>query len=112
MYLDYEKLIGIGLTTESELVSMRFSEIPPTGADNFSFLQKVWEQAKLRSFQDFFCCDYNKDVVPTLEAMQKMVEFYHNKSIDMLNLACTLPNLASSTSAKFFPFKESDKDLL
>ena len=59
----------------------------------------------------------NKDVVPTLEAMQKMLDFYHKKGIDLLKLGCTLPNLADiclhkSTSTKFYPFIESDKDLL
>ena len=49
--------------------------------------------------------------------MQKMIEFYHNKGIDMLKLGCTLPNLANiwlhkSTDSKFYPFTESDKDLL
>ena len=59
----------------------------------------------------------NKDVVPTLEAMQKKFEFYHQKQIDMLKLGFTLPNLANiclhkSTDSKFYPFCESDKDLL
>ena len=59
----------------------------------------------------------NKDVVPTLEAMQKMIAFYHHKGIDMLKLGCTLPNLANiclhkPTKAKFYPFTENDKDLL
>ena len=49
--------------------------------------------------------------------MQKMVEFYHNKGIDMLELACTLLNpanicLHSSTKAKFYPFTDCHKDLL
>ena len=49
--------------------------------------------------------------------MQKMLVFYHKKGIDMWKLGCTLPNLANiclhkSTSAKFYPFTESDKDLL
>ena len=48
----------------------------------------------------------NNDVVPNLEAMQKMIEFYHQKKIDMLKLGCTLPNLANicrhkSTDSKF-----------
>ena len=52
-------------------------------------------------------------VVPTLEAMQKMLAFYHKKRIDMLKLGCTLPNLAKiclhkSNSAKFYPFAETD----
>ena len=59
----------------------------------------------------------NKYVVPTLEAMQKMIAFYHDKDIDMLKLGCTLPNLAiiclhKSTDAKFNPFMEGDKHLL
>ena len=57
-----------------------------------------------------------KDVEPTLEVMQKMIGFYHDKDIDMLKLGCTLPNLANiclhkSTDAKFYPFTEADKDL-
>ena len=67
-------------------------------------------------FKDFLKWYNNKDVVPTLEAMQKMIQFYHNKGIDMLKLGCTLPNLAilclhKSTNYKFYPFCESDKDL-
>ena len=59
----------------------------------------------------------NKDVVPILEAMQKMMEIYHQKVIDMVKLGCTLPNMANiclhkSTESKFHPFTESDKDLL
>ena len=33
-HLDYEKLIGSGLATESALVKMRLFKIPPTGAQN------------------------------------------------------------------------------
>ena len=71
----------------------------------------------MKYFSDFFKWYNIKDVVPTLEAMQKMIEFYHNKGIDMLKLGCTLPNLANnclhkSTGSKFYPFTESDKNLL
>ena len=61
---------------------------------------------------------YNiEDVVPTLEAMQKMIAFYHDKDIKMLKLGCTLPKLANiclhkSTDAKIYPFTEGDKELL
>ena len=46
-----------------------------------------------------------------------MIDFYHDKDIDMLKLGCTLPNLANiclhkSTNAKFYPFTEGEKDLL
>ena len=71
----------------------------------------------MQYFPDFLKWYNNKDVVPTLEAMQKMIEFYHNKEIDMLKLGCKLPNLANiclhkSTDSKLYPFTESDRDWL
>ena len=59
----------------------------------------------------------NKDIVPTLEAMQKTIDFNHDKEIDMLKLGCTLLNRANiclhkSTHAKIYPFTERHKDLL
>ena len=49
--------------------------------------------------------------------MQKMVDFYHIMEIDMLKLGCTLQKLANichhkSTTAKFYSFTVSGKDLL
>ena len=46
-----------------------------------------------------------------------MMVFNHDKGIDTLKLGCILPNLANiclhkSTDAKFYPFREGDKDLL
>ena len=63
----------------------------------------------MSSFKDFLRCYKKKDVVPTLEAMQKKIAFYHVKVIDILKLGCTLPNLANiclykSSDAKFCPF--------
>ena len=53
--------------------------------------------------------------MPILEAIQKNVDFYHHKDIDMLKLGCTLPKMAKfclqkSTDAKFYPFMERDRD--
>ena len=62
----------------------------PTGAGNNAYLQKIWHNKHMQSFADFSKWYNNKDVVPTLEAMQKMIEFYHNKAIDMLKLGFTL----------------------
>ena len=90
--------------------------IPPTGVANYSYLQSVWENNNMQFFSDFLKWYNNKDVVPTLEAMQKMIGFYHNKENGMLKFGCTLPNLAKiclnkTTDSKFYPFTESDKDL-
>ena len=110
-------LIGSGKTTECAVVKLRFSEIASFGAENYSYLQKVREQEKMQSFDDFLRWYNNKDVFPTLEAMQKRVEFFHNKGIDTPKLGFTLPNLANiclhiSFSSKFYPLTENDKDVL
>ena len=70
----------------------------------------------MTTFKVFLQCYNNKDVVTTLEAMQKKIQFYHQKEIDLLKLGYTLPNLANnclhkSTNEKFYPFCKSDRDL-
>ena len=116
-YNDFQNLVNSGLSTEQAVAKLRMDRIPPTGTENYSYLQSVWENNNMEKFSDFFKWYNNKDVVPTLEDIQKLIEFYHNKGIDMLKLGCTLPNLANiclhkSTDSKFYPFTESDKDLL
>ena len=54
---------------------------------------------------------------PNTRSNAKMLAFYHKKGIGMLKLGCTLPNLAKnylhkSTSTKFYPLIETDKDLM
>ena len=115
-YLDYEKLMCSNMTTEAALVKMTRSEISPKGAVNYSYLQKVWEQENFQAIKDLSRRNINKEVVPTFEAMQKKVKFYHNKGIDMLKVGCTLHNLTniclqSSTSVMFYHFTDSEKDL-
>ena len=61
----------------------------------------------MSSLKDLLRWYNNKDIVPTLEALQKTIVFYHDKNIDMLKLGCTLPNLANIclhkfTDAKFY----------
>ena len=116
-YNDFQNLVYSGFTTEEEVAQLRMDRLPPTGAENYSYLQNVWVSEGMKSFRDFLMWYNNKDVVPTLEAMQKMIEFYHQKEIDMLKLGCTLPKLAKicrqkSIDSKFYPFTESVKDLL
>ena len=116
-YNDFQNLVNSGSTTEQAVINLRMGRIPPTGAENYSCLQSVWENNNMQYFSVFLKWYNNKDVVPTLEAMQKMIDFYHNKGIDMLKLGCTLPNMANicllkSTDSKYFPFTQSDKELL
>ena len=110
-YKNFQNLVNSGLTTEQAVAKLRKDRTPPTGAENYTCLQSVWGNNNMQNFSDFLKWCNKKDVVPILEAMQKMTEFYHNKGIDMLKLGCTLPNLANvclhkSTDSKFYPFTE------
>ena len=116
-YTDYVNLLKSGLTTEQDVVKLNLSKPPPPGIENYQYLQQIWKHEQMSSFKDFLRWSNNKDVVPTLEAMQKLIAIYHDKDIDMLKLGCTLPNLANicshkSTDAKFYPLTGGDKDLL
>ena len=116
-YSDYQKLLSCGLKTEEALSKMKLSKPPPSGEENYQFLLDIWNHQNMCTFKDFLRWYNNKDVVPILEAMQKMLAFDHKKGIDTLKLGCTPPNLANicllkSTNAKFYPFTETDKDLL
>ena len=115
-YNNFQNLDNSGLTTEQAVAKLRMDRIHPTGAENFSYFQNVWVSEGMKYFKDFLLWYSNKDVVPTLEAWQKMMEFYHQNQIHMLKLGCTLPNLTNnclhkSTYSKFYPFTQSDQDL-
>ena len=89
----------------------------PSSEKNYQCLLDIWNHETICTFKDFLRWYNNKDVVSTLEEKQKVLAFCHKKRINMLKLGCTLPNLANaclskSTSAKFYPFSKTDKDLL
>ena len=94
-FTDFKKMLKSGFSQQEALKKLRLMVVPPSGVDNYNYLESVWEQEQMTFFLDFVRWYNNKDIVTTLEAMQKMVKFYHNKGIDMLKLGCTLPNLAN-----------------
>ena len=113
----YVNLLKSGLSIEQAVIKLKLSKPPTNGIENYHYLQQIRKQEQMSSFRDFLRWYNNKDVVRTLEAVQKMNAFYHDKDIDMLKLGCTLPNLANfclhkSTDAKFYPITEADKDPL
>ena len=116
-YSDYQTLLSSGLKTEESLSKKKLSKPPPSGGENYQYLLDIWNHEKMCTFKDFLRWYNKKDVVPKLKAMQKMIAFYHKRRIVMLKLGCTLPSLANiclhkSTSAKFYPFTGTDKNLL
>ena len=114
VFTDFTKLLNEALFHQEALKKIRLKEKRPPGVENYIYMKSVWDQEQRTIFQDFIKRYNNKDVVPTLESMQKKVEFYHNKEIDMLKFGCTLPNLANiylhKSTNKFYPFVGADKD--
>ena len=84
-YLGYEKLMHNGLMTKSSLVDRILCGRPPAGAENYSHFQKMWKQEIMQSIKHVLRRYNNKDFDPTLEAIEKMVEFHLNKGVDVLN---------------------------
>ena len=104
-----------GIEEKEALKKLKLKTVPKNAEENYRELQNIWEKENMNTFRDFLKWYNNKEVVPTLDAMTKMIQFYHSKQIDMLKLGYTLPNLAngflhSSTDAVFFPFCEQDKE--
>ena len=116
--VDYDKFVELkngGMEQDEILKKLRLKKVPQNAEENYLELQNIWERKGMQTFRDFLMWYNNKDVEPTLEAMKKMISFYHSRQVDMLKLGYTLPNLAnrflhSSTDAAFFPFCEKDKE--
>ena len=116
VFSQFKKMMESGKEELDVLRELGVKERPLSGKENYALLEKLWKMEKMTTFRDFLRWYNNKNVVPTLQAMKKMMKFYHAQKIDMLKLGCTLPNLANiclhkSTDRKFYPFIEADKDL-
>ena len=59
-YNDFQNLVNSGLTPEEAVAKLRKDRIPPTGAENYSYLQSVWENNNMQYFSDFLKCYNNK----------------------------------------------------
>ena len=74
-YTDYVCLLKSGLTTEKAVVEVKLSKPPPTGIENFHYLQQIWKQKQMNSLMEFMRWYNNKDIVPTSETMQETIAF-------------------------------------
>ena len=74
-YTDYVNLLKSGLTTEQAVIKLKLSKPPPTEIEHYHYLQQIWKQQQMSSFKEFLRWYNKKDVVPTLDAMQKKSTF-------------------------------------
>jgi hypothetical protein len=76
----------------------------------------MWNKHEMKNMMDFLRWYNNCDVIPMVEAINKMFLFYRAKGLDMFKDAISLPGLAykvllSCTPEKFSLFNEEDKEL-
>ena len=79
------------------------------------YLQHVWDTHNMQYLKVSFQWYDNKELPLTVEAKKKMIWYYHNKGINVLELGCNLPQLPNiwlqnSTDAKFYPFPKGFYD--
>ena len=56
------------------------------GTGKLRVLETIWKQEKMTTFRNFLHLYDNKDVIATIETMQKMIKFCHDNGIDMLKI--------------------------
>ena len=70
-YTEYVTLIESGMRAEQAVAKLKLSKTPLTGFDKYHHLHQKWKQEHMNSCEDFLHWFNIKDVVPTLEPMQK-----------------------------------------
>ena len=70
-FTDFTKLLNSGLSHQEALKCLRPKKVLPSGDDNHNYPKVVWEKEQMSITKDFVNRYSNKDVVPTLKAMQK-----------------------------------------
>ena len=74
-YTEYYNLLKSGLTKEQAVIKLKLTKPPPIGTKNYQYLLQNWKQEQRSSLKVFLRWYNSKDVVPTLEAMQKKLLF-------------------------------------
>ena len=61
--------------------------------DEYQYCQQVWGESRMSTFRDFLVWNNNLDVVPFLEAVEKMSQFWRERKIDMFKDGISVPGL-------------------
>ena len=87
--------------------------------ETYTNLQNIWKKEGMATMGDFLRWYNNLDVMPFVEAIEKMLVFYRTKHIDLLKNAISVPGIARRLlfktarreHAHFALFSEKNKDL-
>ena len=85
--------------------------------EQYDYCRRVWKENNMETFRDFLIWYNNRDVVPFLEAIDKMSEFWRDRHIDIFKDGVSVPGLtmkylfSNIPDTYFSLFNEKDKDL-
>ena len=84
----------------------------------YEYCQQVWEDNNMQTFEDFLVWYNNLDVVPFIEAVEKMSQFWRERKIDMFKDGISVPGLTLkylfsylSPQTYFSLFDQANSDL-
>ena len=63
------------MAAEQFVIKLKLSKPSPIGIENYQHLRQIWKGDQMNSFKHFLRWYNNKDIVPTLEAMQTLIAF-------------------------------------
>ena len=69
-------------------------------AEEYKYCQEVWREKKMKTMRDFLVWYNNLDVVPFIEAVEKMKAFWQAHQIDIFN-SISLPGIAMKFEMQF-----------
>ena len=64
------------------LKALNLKTPPKTGLDNYNKLKQLWKNNKWQTMKDFLIYYNNLDVIPFVEALEKMLHLYRENKID------------------------------
>ena len=96
-FFPYEWVDGLDKLEETSLPphAAFYSSLKNTNIteQEYEYCQQVWEENNTQSFEDFLVWYNNLDVVPFIEAVEKMSQFWRERKIDMFNDGISFPGL-------------------
>ena len=109
---DYDKVNNTELPAH-ELFFNKLRNKNITDAE-YNVCVNAWKNNNMKTFKDFLEWYNNLDVLPFIEAVEKMKTFYKLKRLDIFKDGVSLPGLVlkylmKSTDSEFYLFDEKDK---
>ena len=106
-YFPYEWVDGLDKLEETSLPphAAFYSSLKNKNITNeeYQYCQQVWEDKEMSTFKDFLVWYNNLDVVPFLEAVEKMSQFWQERKIDMFKDGVSVPGLTLKYLFSYLP---------